>query len=245
MADQITGRPFAAFDIDGTIIRWQLYHALADELARAGCLGAIEYNAVRAARLNWKNRHNDDGFKTYEQTLVNLVDASLTGISVSDLQSACVQVITQYKDQVYTYTRDLFKDLQSQGYLLFAISASQSEIVQLLAEYYNFDDYGGSNYGTKDGYFTGENDILVSHRKPEHLKKLVAKHRATWAGSYGVGDSESDIPLLESVERPLAFNPSKQLFEHAQTAGWPVVVERKNMIYRLNSVDGTYQLITS
>ena len=26
-------RPFAVFDIDGTIIRWQLYHALADELA--------------------------------------------------------------------------------------------------------------------------------------------------------------------------------------------------------------------
>ena len=30
------GRPFAVFDIDGTLIRWQLYHSIADTLARLG-----------------------------------------------------------------------------------------------------------------------------------------------------------------------------------------------------------------
>lgn len=243
MASEINRRPFAAFDIDGTIIRWQLYHALADELARAGCLGAVDYETVRSARLKWKNRHDKDGFKTYEQILVNVVDASLTSISVAQLQTACATVITQYKDQVYTYTRDLIKELQSKGYLLFAISASQSEIVQLLAEYYNFDDFGGSEYETANGFFTGKKDILKSQRKPEYLKMLVEKHAATWQGSYAIGDSESDIPMLQTVERPIAFNPCRKLFEQAQSAGWPIVIERKNVIYQLEATDGSYRLV--
>ncbi|MDB5164640.1 MAG: family hydrolase, partial [Candidatus Saccharibacteria bacterium] len=44
------------------------------------------------------------------------------------------------------------------------------------------------------------------------------------------------------VEQPIAFNPSKDLFEHAQKEGWNVVLERKNMVYRLEPQDGRYQL---
>jgi phosphoserine phosphatase len=30
---------FAVFDLDGTLVRWQLYHALVDRLAKKGYLG--------------------------------------------------------------------------------------------------------------------------------------------------------------------------------------------------------------
>jgi phosphoserine phosphatase len=127
---------------------------------------------------------------------------------------------------------------------LFAISASQAEIVELLAGYYGFDDYGGSIYEIKDGYFTGRKDVLKSDRKPTHLRKLVAKHGADWAGSVGVGDSESDIPMLSIVEQPIAFNPTRNLYEYAVEHTWPVVVERKNMIYKLEPENGAYRLET-
>jgi len=233
-------RSFAVFDIDGTIIRWQLYHALADELARRGQLDPIQFQKVRAARMNWKTR--TDSFTTYEMTLVNLVKVAITGISVTDLETACRSVLAEYKDQAYIYTRDLIKDLKAKNYLLFAISASQREIVGMLAEYYGFDDFGGSIYETKDGYFTGKSDVLMSDRKPLYLKELVKKHGAAQTGSIGVGDSESDIPMLSAVERPIAFNPTRKLFDHARQANWPIILERKNMVYRLESDNGTYQL---
>jgi phosphoserine phosphatase len=47
------------------------------------------------------------------------------------------------------------------------------------------------------------------------------------------GDTESDIPMLELVEIPIAFNPNKKLFEHAKARGWRTVVERKDVIYEL------------
>jgi HAD superfamily hydrolase (TIGR01490 family) len=235
-------RPFAVFDIDGTIIRWQLYHALADELAREGYLDPKQFQKVRAARMNWKKRGGEDSFTEYEQTLINLVNSAITNVRVADLEEASKRVLNEYKDQVYTYTRDLINQLRAKNYLLFTISASQAEIVGMLAKYYGFDDWAGSAYEARDGFFTGHIDLLISQRKPERLKELVAKHNATWQGSIGVGDSESDIALLETVEKPIAFNPTKQLFEHAQKNDWKVVLERKNMVYELESHDGQYRL---
>jgi HAD superfamily hydrolase (TIGR01490 family) len=235
-------RKFAVFDIDGTIIRWQLYHALGDELARRGHLDPIQFQKVRDARMNWKKRA--DSFASYEQTLVNLINVAITGISVDDLEQACRSVLAEYKDQVYIYTRDLIKDLQAKNYLLFAISASQHEIVGLLAEYYGFDDFGGSTYETKNGYFTGKSNILMSSRKPIYLKQLIKKHGAAQTGSIGVGDSESDILMLDTVEQAIAFNPTEALFRHAGQKHWNIVLERKNMVYELEWQDGEYRLKT-
>jgi HAD superfamily hydrolase (TIGR01490 family) len=238
-------RPFAVFDIDGTIIRWQLYHALADELVRTGHLDSGEFQTVREARMNWKKRHHDASYLAYERILIDLFEMALTDISQKDLQRASQAVIGTYKEQVYTYTRDMIADLRAKNYLLFAISASQDEMVKTLANYYGFDDAGGSKYEVKDGYFTGKVDVLMKEKKPEFLKQLVDKHDATWEGSIAVGDSENDILMLEAVEQPIAFNPTKQLFEHAGQAGWPVVVERKNMIYELEPQNGSYLLAPS
>lgn len=226
-------RPFAVFDIDGTIIRWQLYHAVADKLAKHGALHAAEFAKVRASRMTWKNRTDESSFDTYERQLVALVNRAITNISVQEVEQAYAEVIHEYKDQVYTYTRSLISRLREQGYLLFAISGSQAEIVKLLADHYDFNDYGGTVYERVGGHFTGKNEPLHSDRKPVFLKELVSKHDATWQGSIGIGDSESDIPMLSTVEQPIAFNPSKKLFQHARQCGWKIVLERKNMVYEM------------
>lgn len=238
----VVERPFAAFDIDGTIIRWQLYHALADELARMGQLDAIQFQAVRKARMAWKKRSPSASFEAYETTLINLIDVAIINIQVEDLQTACRTVLTEYKDQVYVYTRNLINELKAKNYLLFAISASQSQIVEMIADYYGFDDCGGSVYEVKNGCFTGGKQLLTGENKPKYLEQLVSKHDATWQGSIAVGDSAGDIPMLERVQQPIAFNPARQLFEHAQAKGWTVVVERKDMVYKLEAGDGHYQL---
>jgi HAD superfamily hydrolase (TIGR01490 family) len=235
-------RPFAAFDIDGTVLRWQLYHAVADEMVRRDLIDRNAYQRVKDARMTWKKRSHAESFDAYEQTLVTLIGESIKQVSVSAFEAACDAVIDEYKDQVYTYTRDLIQELRTKNYLLFAISGSQVEIVEKLARHYGFDDWGGTVYEQKNGFFTGDSQPLRSHRKPEYLQELVAKHGATWQGSLAVGDSESDIPMLSIVEQPIAFNPSRSLFDHASRQAWQIIVERKNMIYRLEPRDGSYVL---
>ena len=232
---------FAVFDIDGTLIRWQLYHAVFEALAKLGSIDDATHQTVRDARMLWKRRAGEESFRAYEQRLVTAYESLLSHITVQEFQTAAGAVFEEYKDQVYTYTRDLIRELKRRGYLLFAISGSQQEIVERVANYYGFDDCAGAVYEQKAGRFTGRSTFRPG-TKHLTLQSLIAKHHARLTGSVAVGDSESDISLLEMVEQPIAFNPTKKLFDQAKSQGWPVVIERKNVIYKLEVKDGDYTL---
>lgn len=236
----MTQRPFAVFDIDGTLIRWQLYHAIADAIIkRYG--GKKQHQKMSDARIAWKNRKQPESFKQYETVLVQTYDMVLTKITYEEFMRTATSIFDQYKQQVYRFTRELIDELKKADYQLFAISGSQNEIVSMIAEYYGFDDSIGTEYEWSDTGFTGK---FTLHSKDKHLTldNLVKKHNATYQGSIGVGDSEGDISMLSAVEQPIAMNPSQKLFEHARKYQWKVVVERKNMIYQLEWKDGAYVL---
>ncbi len=234
-------RKFAVFDIDGTLVRWQLYHAVVDELIAGGKLPKSVGQAIEQARMTWKRRGHLESFQTYEHLLWQSYTAAVTQIPIASVEAAVATVFKTHKDQVYIYTRDLISSLRGQGYLLFAISGSHQEIVEKLAAYYGFDDAVGTRYIREQGVFTGEEVSTIS-RKDAVLRQLVAKHDASWEHSIGIGDSKSDVGMLQLVASPIAFNPNQDLFGIAQAAGWKIVVERKNMIYELEPSNGTYVL---
>ncbi len=234
-------QPFAVFDIDGTVIRWQLYHAMVDALLRQGYIDASRFEAVRVARMSWKRRVGSDSFNEYEHELVQVFDEALKGLPVNMLEMAAQTVFGEYKEQVYAYTRDLIRDLKAKNYLLLVISGSPSLIIKKLTDYYEFDDFAATDYPQKNGYFTGEKNLTIG-RKGELLQGLIDKHHLETVGSIGVGDSEGDIAMLALCERPIAFNPSRGLLEHAQNHKWEIVVERKNVIYTMHADKGHYHL---
>jgi HAD superfamily hydrolase (TIGR01490 family) len=235
------GHPFAVFDIDGTVIRWQLYHAMNDVLARKGIINKQTFEQVRAARMNWKKRSSNKSFYDYEQILFRVFERELSGISLDELSEAAAEVFSEYKDQVYTYTRDLILTLKAKNYVLFAISGSPDIIIKKLVKYYGFDDFAASKYEVRNARFTGVIDLPVG-KKAVLLQQLIDKHHATIVNSVGVGDSEGDIDMLNMVEQPIAFNPSRQLVRFATKHHWPIIVERKNVIYSLNYHNDEYQL---
>jgi len=235
------GRKFAVFDIDGTLIRWQLYHALADTLARQGYIKPETYQAMKDARMEWKRR-TGGGFKSYELQVIEVYEAVLKTLTFKQLEEGIESVFEEYKDQTYTYTRDLIAKLKKQNYKLFAISGSQIEIVAKIAEYYGFDDYVGTVYQRKGDGFSGDKTI-GSLNKDQTLKTLAKKHGCGFKGSVAVGDSHSDIVMLKLVQLPIAFNPEDSLFKSARRYGWKIVLERKNMVYELEKKDGRYELV--
>ena len=232
---------FAVFDIDGTLIRWQLFHAVVDKLAKIGALGDDAHDQIHEARMRWKRREGPDGFYAYEQELVKLYDQAVKKLEPKEFDTMTDQVIDEYKDQVYTYTRDLVASLKNEGYTLLAISGSQKELVEKIANYYGFDDYVATEYTRGDSGFSGEVTV-ASHDKKTALEFLIQKHDLSLQGSYAVGDSKSDAPMLAMVENPIAFNPDKNLYDEAVNKGWQIVLERKNVVYKLNKLGNNYQL---
>lgn len=235
-------KKFAVFDIDGTLIRWQLYHAIVDKLAKQNLLGQNSLETIRNARMRWKNREANYSFRDYEQTLIAVFEDALQQLRPAELEQAADEVISEYRQQAYTYTRDLVKVLQSQDYLLLAISGSHHELVERLARSYGFDDFIGTQYKRANQKFTGEK-LVPSFDKAAALQTFVEKYQLDFTGSYGVGDSKSDASMLEMVERPIAFNPDRELYYVASKNGWKIVVERKNMIYQLEQHSDQYILV--
>ncbi len=235
-------RPFAVFDIDGTLIRWQLYHAVVDRLAKKELLGPHAQASLHSARMSWKKREHPEAFKEYELELIRVYELALKQLNTDVFDETVQDIAQEYSEQVYTYTRDLISELKSKGYMILAISGSHHEIVEQLAKLYGIDDFVGTHYERKNGSFTGKK-IVASRQKSKVLEELIAKHNLSTHDSYAIGDSASDIPMLAMVENPIAFNPDSQLLAEAKNRHWNIVVERKNVIYELKDNDGTYQLV--
>lgn len=232
---------FAVFDIDGTLIRWQLYHVLVDKLAERGALGDNAKELLHESRMSWKRRENPDAFKQYEKTLVKMYESAVHNLSTEMFDEIVTKVIDEYKDQTYVYTRNLAKQLKNEGYFMLIISGSHHELIEQIGKYYGFDDWRGATYVRAGTGFSGEKNSPVKDKKAA-LEEMVAAHKLSNKDSVAIGDSASDISMLELVDNPIAFNPDRTLLKTARENNWPVVVERKNVIYNLKPQNGTYQL---
>jgi HAD superfamily hydrolase (TIGR01490 family) len=226
-------RPVAVFDIDGTVFRWSLFLDLVDQLIEDGVFPKETRDAYEDARVKWLDRKGD--YKTYVEKAVEAFGKQLKGVSYDDAEAASGKVIEAKKDRVYRYTRDLIKKLKKEGYFLLAISHSPRFIADGFGYEAGFDKVYGYFYETgPTDRFTGriEDEALIRN-KAAILERAVRKEGLSLEGSIGVGDTESDITMLEAVETPIAFNPNKKLFDHAKRRGWKIVVERKDVIYEL------------
>ena len=234
-------RPFAVFDIDGTVIRWQLYHSIVNELGKRGKISPAAVNEIHESRMTWKRRTHSESFNEYERVLIYAYHQALTDLRVSDYLQAVDTVFDEYKEQTYTYTRDMIRRLKQEGYTLIALSGSQQEIIQKLADFYQFDIAVGAQYERAGEVFTS-NMVSPVFDKGAYLRNIIAEHQLRLNGSIAIGDSEGDIPVLAMVDTPIAFNPNRKLYEEARANGWKIVIERKNMIYKLSLEDNGYRL---
>lgn len=234
-------RPFAVFDIDGTLIRWQLFHAIVHHLGQQGYILRHHHDAIREARMRWKNRDNPESFGAYEKVLIEVYADVLKHIHPDDHARIIEEVVNEYKDQTHVYTRNLARKLKKDGFLLFAISGSHEMAVSQVAKFHGFDGWIGARFDFKDNVYTGDFYSPIFDKKAA-LESLISRHNATYAGSYAIGDSSSDAAMLEMVEHPIAFNPDKGLFNIATQHDWSIVVERKNVIYKLSKNNSNYIL---
>lgn len=226
-------KKIAVFDIDGTIFRSSLTIELVERLIVRGVFPPDARQEFEYDHKRWIDREGE--YQAYIEAVVATFMKYLKGIHYGDFKDAAEEVIAIQQNHVYRYTRDLIKTLTDDGYYLLAISHSPKAILEGFCKAYGFDKVYGKLYETGEtGRFTGA--ILEEHlisNKANILKRVVEKEGLTLKGSVGVGDTETDISMLELVERPICFNPNGKLYRYAKLNGWKVVVERKDVIYEM------------
>lgn len=233
-------KKFAAFDIDGTIFRWQLYHEMFDALLTEQVIAPSDAERVLAAREDWRKRERS--YHDYEMILMEVMEEAIVGLRDDRFHTIANEILVKKGHHVYTYTTKLLKDLQAKGYVIIAISASHQQLVDAFCRLHNIDIAIGRKYEVVQGKITAKSEY-VHGRKHLLLRRIVKEHGLTWEDSYAVGDSGGDSSMLARVEHPIAFNPNNDLQTEAMKHGWPIVLERKSIAYRLEKgPDGTYIL---
>ena len=162
----------------------------------------------------------------------------IKGVHYSDFATTSDEIIAEHQHHIYKYPRDLIVDLKRNGYFLVAISQSPKGVLDKFCRNLGFDKVYGRFYeiGPSDRFTGVVVDEHLIANKANIVKRVVEKEQLTFDGSIAVGDTEGDITMLELVERPICFNPNMPLYRHARLNDWPIVVERKDVIYELQDL---------
>ena len=230
--------PLAVFDVDGTLFRRGLLPALTRRLVEEGVFSERVREELSEDYYAWVERRGS--YDTYDRLVMELFLRELEGVSVAELQRCAIAEVEAHGRRLHIYTRDVALRLKEAGYQLIAISGSPQEILDLFLKPLGFDRAWGTVLAkdARDRY-TGEvleNPFGNKRRVMEEvMEEFLANAEAGLEDSVGMGDTLSDVGFLEMVETPIAFNPNRGLFEVARQWGWPIVVERKDVIYNLQT----------
>ena len=221
------------FDVDGTIFRSSLLIELVDALWQEDIFPAHvpqEYNDAFDAWLERRGSYED-----YINAVVKVFDANLNGVPYADFLRIAERVALFHQNRTYRFTRDLVRELKRKNYYLLAISQSPKTILDGFCKDLGFDKVYGRIYESDEKeVLTGKvvyQDLIED--KGKVLTRAIQKENLTLSGSVGVGDTDGDISFLAMVSRPVCFNPNKKLYQYAKRRGWEIVVERKDVVYKL------------
>lgn len=231
---QKTKQPVAFFDIDGTLFRSSLLIELVEALIAEDIFPAEARDLYQKEYYNWLNRRAS--YEEYINAVITAFLKNIKGVHYGTFADVGRRVASVHQERVYRYTRDLLKELKREGYFLVAISQSPKTILDMFCGQYGFDKVYGRVYeiGPQD-CFTGQvtDEHLIANKAPIVKRVFDNNPDLDKEMSLAVGDTEGDIPLLESVAEAICFNPNQALLNYAKKKGWQVVVERKDVIYKL------------
>jgi len=192
----------AAFDMDGTLIQGRLVFTL------AGAFGLTE--KVKSLQ--------SGGLEGHEQT--RSIAALFAGLSEEDLENA-VQSIPLTKNCEQTIMR-----LKERNYKIGIISDSYTVAAGFVADRLGLDFVAANELEIIDGKITGKVRMplgwdrigcfcKISVCKRYHLEKFALKFGAPMEGTVAVGDTKSDICMIQRAAIGVAFMPKDEQIANA------------------------------
>jgi len=222
---EVSGEPArvaAFFDVDNTIVRGASAYHLARELRRRRFFGLRDILfAMRHALAYALYGENLRRIAAIKERALRLI----AGRSVAEIISVGEEVYDEMLGlRIFPGTRALLQSHLDAGHEVWLVTATPTEISDLLARRLGATGALGTRVEALDGYYTGrlEGTMLHGAGKELAVRALAADRGIDLASSYAYGDSVNDVPVLSAVGHPCAINPEPRLRAHAAEAGWPV-----------------------
>ena len=210
------------FDLDNTILNGDSDYSWIEFL--------IKNNYVDAKSYEEKNKYF---FDQYHQGTLDI--AEYAGFSIGSFieigQEKLPEILDKFlltviEPMINIYAlRLIHKHYENDDQLLLA-SATNKVLVDLIAKRLEFPNVIATIPEQVNGMFTGKilEPSALGEGKLSRVKEWMDKNGyKDFSGTTFYSDSINDLPLLESVEKPIAVNPDEKLREISINNSWEIV----------------------
>ena len=211
----------AFFDLDKTIVARSSPLALGRSFFREGLISRSFLLKSLYAQLMFQLMGADE--EKMERMRVEAARLT-TGWEVEKVRRVVNEVLEEVMTPlIYAEALELMHDHRAAGRLNVIVSSSPEEIVEPMARLLDVDLYIATKPEIEDGLYTGELDFYAyGPYKAEAIEKLAGEQGIDLGRSFAYTDSETDLPMLESVGNPVVVNPDKNLRRLAVDRGWTI-----------------------
>jgi len=146
--------------------------------------------------------------------------------AVSDIVAETLHTIVD--PLVYDEAVDLIESHQARGHDVVIVSASGAEVVAPIGAMLGADHVIATEMVVENGCYTGEiGTYAYGEGKAEAIRTLAQERGYDLDESFAYSDSDTDIPMLQTVGHPSVVNPDKALRRVAAANDWPVLEFRR------------------
>ena len=214
----------AAFDMDGTLIEGRLVFALADMFNLSDKVRCIQSNRLMAG---------------HEQTVA--IAAVFAGLTIKDLESAIASIpLTKNCERTIAALKD-------RGYKIGIISDSYTIAACFVADRLDLDFVMANKLQIFNGKITGKVDMplgwdrigcycKISVCKRYHLEKSADQFCVPIENTLAVGDTKSDICMIQRAGVGIAFMPKDEEIKKASDK----IVSEPDLLKVLNFVNKAF-----
>ncbi len=216
-------------DIDGTLVRGQLWVLFITELVYEGLLPRIVLTAAEGPRRAWIERTGP--FSAYVEALLKSFKSNkhMKGVAVADVQVVARRVVERYGNHLHVFPRQLILAAQDIGMVTAMITGTPTEVVRILAPTLGVTDFLGTEWPEVDGAYTWDPPKEWCVEKGNACCIIAKRNRCALQDSVAIGDTSGDILMLKEVGVPICFNPDQKLLSWAREHRVLIVLERKDV----------------
>jgi len=222
---ELAALTLAIFDLDNTLIGGDSDHLWGEFVVEEGLAPDRDF----AAR-------NEAFYRDYERGQLD-IDAYLR-FALSPLRGRSVAVAATWHERfmrakiepiLLPAAMELLREHRARGHELLIVTATNEFITRPIADRLQVEHLLACGVEVVDGAYTGEPTGVPSYRegKVTRLRQWLEAAGESLGGAWAYGDSHNDLPLLESVDHPVAVDPDETLRACASERGWPVITLRQ------------------
>lgn len=211
----------AIFDLDNTLISDDSDYLWGQFLVDQGIVDRDYYEQANAKF-----------YEDYKQGQLDIVE--FLNFSLSPLANNKSEQLFEWRQQ---FIDEIIKPIQLKpairlvnkhrfkGDTVLIITATNRFVTEPIAKLFGIDNLLATTPEFVNNQYTGrfEGIPCFQEGKVKLLEEWLKSSTESMKNSCFYSDSHNDLPLLKLVDRPVAVDPDKQLFDYAQEQGWEII----------------------